>query len=156
MLSPMVGKSNVRILLQKLNAEEWKVFSEDAHRACFSEVRSASIERIDFALLAHDPTSRGVLGYVTVRELDSESVYWQYGGAFENIEKGVLVYRIYKEFIEFTGKHYKRVTTLVENTNLAYLKLAMKFGFRIIGVRVFKGTILVELLLDFEEHKNIK
>jgi hypothetical protein len=41
----------------------------------------------------------------------------------------------------------------VENTNVAYLKLAMKMGFRVIGVRMFKGQVLVELLLDFEDNK---
>lgn len=154
MQSPMVGKSNVVIEIQRLDPEQWSSFSEDAHRTCFAEFRPAYTDRIDYALLAHDPTTRGVLGYVTVKELDHESVYWQYGGAFPNIEKGTLVMRTYLQFTEVMREKYKRVTTLVENTNVSYLKLAMKVGFRIIGVRMFKGSILVELLLDFEEKKN--
>lgn len=108
------------------------------------------MDRVDFALLAVDPVRTDVLGYVTVRELDYESVYWQYGGAFESIAKGPIVYRIYSDFVECMRDKYKRITTLVENTNVSYLKLAMKLGFRIIGVRSFKGIVLVELLKDFE------
>ena len=148
------GKSNANIEIMQLDPEQWSVFSEDAHRASFSEFRPAYMDRIDYALLAHDSTKRGVLGYVTIRELDAESVYWQYGAAFDSIAKGVLVSRVYQRFIDYMREKYKRITTLVENTNVSYLKLAMKMGFRIIGVRNFKGMILVELLLDFEENKN--
>lgn len=145
----------MQIEVTKLGPEQWSQFSEDAHRACFSEFRPAYTDRIDFALLAHEPQERGILAYVTVRELDNESVYWQYGGAFENIAKSTLVYRSYAKFIDTMQGRYKRITTLVENTNVGYLKLAMKFGFRIIGVRNFKGSILVELLLDLEEQSTL-
>lgn len=145
------GKNNVVIEITQLDPDQWSVFSEDAHRSCFSEFRPAYTDRIDYALLAHDPQSRGILGYVTVRELDHEGVYWQYGGAFPSVEKGPLVYKCFLKFIETMRSKYKRITTLVENTNITYLKIAMKAGFRIVGVRMFKGSVLVELLLDFEE-----
>lgn len=146
------GRNNdVLVEISRLDPEQWSAFSEDAHRACFSELRPAYTDRIDYAILAHDPDSRGVLGYTTVRELDNESVYWQFGGVFDNISKGPLVYKVYLALIEYMRKNYKRITTLVENTNVSYLKLSMKAGFRIVGVRMYKGAILVELLLDFEE-----
>ncbi len=148
---PTQEKNNGGIIkIQELDPEQWSVFSEDAHRSCFSEFRPAYTDRIDYALLAHDPATRGIMGYVTVRELDHESAYWQYGGAFPTIEKSAHVFKVYLHFIEHMRQRYKRVTTLVENSNVSYLKLAMKAGFRIIGVRMFKGVILVELLLDFE------
>lgn len=153
MQSLVVEKNNVAIEISQLDPDQWSVFSEDAHRACFSEYRPAYKDRIDYALLAHDPYTRGILGYVTIRELDDESAYWQYGGAFPSIAKGTYVLRTYLKFVEFMSNRYKRVSTLVENTNVSYLKLAMKAGFRIIGTRNFKGIVLVELLLDFEEKK---
>lgn len=153
MLRQTVERNNVEIELMQLDPEQWSVFSEDAHRASFSEFRPAGMDRIDYALLAHDPRGRGVLGYVTIRELDADSIYWQYGAAFDNIAKGIIVTRVYQRIINFARERYKRITTLVENTNVSYLKLAMKMGFRIVGVRMFKGQVLVELLLDFEDNK---
>lgn len=155
MLRQIQGKNNeVIVEISRLDPEQWSSFSEDAHRACFSELRPAYTDRIDYAILAHDPHSRGILGYTTVRELDHESVYWQFGGVFDNIAKGPIVYKVYLTLIEYMRKKYKRISTLVENSNVSYLKLAMKAGFRIIGVRMFKGVVLVELQLDFEEKNN--
>lgn len=144
--------NGIDIQIMQLDPEQWSVFSEDAHRAAFSEFRPAYMERIDYAILAHEPQNRGVLGYVTVRELDADSAYWQYGAALDTVSKGVLAVRVYERLINHMREKYKRITTLVENGNVPYLKLAMKMGFRIIGVRMFKGTVLVELLLDFEEN----
>jgi len=136
--------------IKRLRPDEWATLSEDAHLAMFSERRPGYIDRIDFALLATEDDNRGIVGYVTVRELDADGIYWQYGGAFPSIKTSTTVLGVYRQFVEYCKARYKRITTLVENTNIAYLKLAMKVGFRIIGVRVFKGSVLVELLLDFE------
>lgn len=139
-------------VITKLDPSEWTDYAEHAHAACFKEFRHASLDRISFALLAHDPHHKGPIGYVTVRELDSESCYWQHGGAFPPIEKTAHVLGVYQGFITWMREvgRFKRITTLVENTNVAYLKLAMHCGFRIIGVRMFKGEIFVEILKDFE------
>ncbi len=102
-----VERNDVQIEITQLGPEKWSIFSEDAHRACFSELRPAYTDRIDYALLAHDPHDRGVLGYVTVRELDSESVYWQYGGAFQTIEKRSYVFTVYLKFVETMRGKYK-------------------------------------------------
>lgn len=154
MQSQTLAKNSGRVEIMQLDPDQWSVFSEDAHRASFSEFRPAYMDRIDYALLAHDPDVKGPLAYVTIRELDADSVYWQYGAAFPTIAKGIHVVGIYQRFVDYMRESYKRITTLVENTNVAYLRLAMKVGFRIIGVRMFKGTILVELLLDFEGEKD--
>lgn len=135
-------------IVRKLTKEEWSSLSENAHRAMFKENRPASMDRIDYALIVEDET--GICGYVTARELDSEAVYWQYGGAFPGTHSSMKAFAYYGDFIDWTRQRYKRITTLVENTNVRYLKLAMHYGFRIIGCRTFKGTILVELLNDFE------
>lgn len=139
------------MIVERIEKEDWVELSESAHRAVFSESRSRHADRIDYALLA---INVGVLqGYCTVRELDSESVYWQYGGAFPTSEKSLRAVAAYKAFVNYTKERYSRVTTLVENTNVAYLKLAMHFGFRIIGCRLFHGQIFVELLLEFNKEE---
>ena len=134
--------------LVRYTPEEWYEYSEASHKLVFSELRDPRLDRITFALLAYD--SSGPIGYVTCREYDSDSVYWQYGGAIKD-RRGLPAIRAFEAILEEVRKQYRRVTTLVENENVGYLHLAMKYGFRIIGVRCFKGGVFVELLNEFEE-----
>ena len=138
--------------VEKYSAIEWSTMGEWAHRYCFNEIRPSQMNRIDYALLA---VKDGVpQAYLTARELDSESVYWQYGGALKSSEKSVNVLKAYQSFIETTKQSgMKRITTLIQNTNLPMLKMAMHCGFRIIGVRLFNNEIFCELLNEFAGEK---
>lgn len=136
--------------IEKLLPEEWKLLSEQAHLAMFSESRSSEMDRIDYALIITDEEKK-LCGYLTARELDQDSVYWQYGGAFPGTHSSKKAFDVYGELILWAKRHYKRITTLVKNSNVRYLKLAMHFGFRIIGCRFFNGEVLVELLNEFSE-----
>lgn len=128
-----------------IEPEDWGKYAEDSHAAVFKEYRPSSMDRISYALAASD--ERGVIGYVTCRETDAESIYWQYGGAVET-RYGIAAYRGFEAFIEYSEKRYKRVSTLVKNDNIKYLHLLMKFGFRVIGLRSFGGEIFLELLKE--------
>lgn len=139
------------IEITQLTPVEWKILSEVTHEAVFGQSRPWHFDRIDFALIAKDSWTNTPLGYVTMREFDHESVYWQYGGANPEIRKTTSVMATYQSFVRWTQEHYKRVTTLVENTNVPYLKLAMAVGFRVIGVRMFHNSVLCELMLEFKE-----
>ncbi len=132
--------------------QEWEGFSENAHKIAFQEHKPAHFDRIDFALLAvgRDETPAA---YVTCRELDHASVYWQFGGAMPGSKGGIPAFRAYEAFVRHAKTHYERVTTLIENTNTPMLKMAMKVGFRIVGIRNFKGSILLEHLLEFSDAK---
>lgn len=146
--------SNIRSepVIFQISADEWnKNWAEAAHKTCFSEIVPGGFYKIDYALLVGDPESPLPRGYCTVRELDDESVYWQYGGAFPGTINSIHSARCYEALVEWTKQRYERITTYVQNTNVAYLKLCMHFGFRIIGVKNFKGRIFVELLNEFEE-----
>lgn len=140
-----------RFQIKQIGKEEWVQICEAAHLAMFNMKRTGEMERIDYALLVEE--SGKLCGYLTARELDAESVYWQFGGAFPGTHSTTKVVEVYGRLIDWTEARYKRITTLVENTNVRYLKLAMHFGFRIIGCRTFKGTVLVELLNEFDEVK---
>lgn len=132
-----------------LGPDEWKHLSENAHLVVFGKSKPAAFDRIDYALLCADEAGTPK-GYLTARELDHESVYWQFGGAFPGVEKSLLAWRIYSSFVEFektAGR--KRIMTYVENSNVGYLKMAMKAGFRIIGTRCVGGTVLLEHALEF-------
>jgi len=129
--------------------EEWKPMSEIAHLAVFSEKRPWEYNRIDFALLAVDEKP---LQYVTCRELDHETLYWQYGGAFPSCKGSPKSFEAYLEIIEACKKMgYKRITFLVENNNFSMLKFAMATGFMITGIKNFQGSILLEHIKEFTE-----
>lgn len=133
--------------IEKISKEDWELVSEDAHLIAFGKRKPAYFDRIDFALLAKTETQ--MLGYITCREMDHETLYWQFGGAFPGTKDTVKSWRAYEAFGKWCGDKYKRVTTLIENDNTVMLKMAMKLGYRIIGVRNFQGSILLEHLLEF-------
>lgn len=135
--------------VEKLFPDEWKMVAENAHVSVFNEKRSADLDRITYALIGKKSTE--LTGYVTVRETDSETVYWQFGGAFPDTKGTIKVMQTYLAFINWTKDKYKRITTLVENVNVPYLRLAMSCGFLITGIKNFKNSIFVELTLEFEE-----
>lgn len=135
------------IVVEKFSPREWEQFSETAHRICFKEHKPSEWDRIDFALMVKN-NSR-LLGYLTCREIDAETLYWQFGGAFPQTKDTATSFKGYEAFVAYCKPLYKRVTTLIENTNTVMLKMAMKVGFRIVGIRFFKGTILLEHLLEF-------
>ena len=131
-----------------LSREQWKSISENAHLVCFNESRDALLDRIDFALIYNvDGVANA---YCTIRELDAESIYWQYGGAFPGTKGTSKSFTAYQSFADWSLSRYKRISTYIENGNIVMLKMAMKVGFRIIGTRTFKGTVLVEMLLEKE------
>lgn len=136
------------IRVERVDGEQWKQFAGDAHRAVFDEIQPPEYERIDFAILAVSSQDDRALGYITLRELDQESVYLKYGGTFDIIRGTKHSYEAYLACLRWLLARYKRLTTLVENTNKVYLKMAISAGFTIIGIRNFKGSVLVELFME--------
>jgi RimJ/RimL family protein N-acetyltransferase len=139
----LVERNNFTV--KKLSPDEWEKMGKYAHLVGFHENREASMNRIDYALIATDEKDE-IFGWLTARELDAESVYWQFGAALPNAQSSAKAVECYSEFLKWTFDKYKRITTLVENENVRYLKLAMHYGFRIIGCRIFDGVVYVELL----------
>jgi RimJ/RimL family protein N-acetyltransferase len=140
-----------RWTINLLTPREWAILAEEAHRLVFRHISRPEADRIDFAVLAVSPDI-GPIGFATCRWFDDETIYLQYGGAAPEIRGTTLVLPLYLDIlgrIRQASEKCKRFTTLVENENIAYLRLAFKAGFRIIGTRTFKGTILVELLWEF-------
>lgn len=123
--------------------------SEHAHFAVFKELRTRESDRIDYVLLGTDDEDIP-LGYITVRELEDDAVYWQFGGALPPIKGSIHSFGLYQDMLRWTFDKYERITTLIENDNAAYLKMAAKVGFKIIGCRTFKGKVLLEHLLEKE------
>lgn len=135
----------------QVEKETWlENFSESAHKIAFNEIFEKQRNRLDYALLVVSEDDVPI-GYITVRELDSDSCYWQFGGAMPNIIKTVGSWKAYQACIEWASTRYKRIATHIENTNAVMLKFAAKAGFKIVGVRNFKGSILLEHLMEFDD-----
>ena len=131
----------------KFSLKEWEVVSEATHLVVFGTKKPASFDRLNYAIGVLDYKNEPV-AYVTVREHDHESVYWQFGGALPKAKRSIVAYRAMQEAIRWQLESSKRISFLVENDNLPMLHLAMKTGFRIVGVRYFKNHILLEHLLE--------
>lgn len=136
----------------RISRDEWKQYSASAHRAVFKAVKPAEFDRIDYALLCIDTVKDEPTGYVTVRELDHETVYWQFGGGFPWAQKSIWIARTYDALLNKQAEFAKRMTTRIENTNLPMLKLALSKGLIVFGVRTFGGETLLELGKDFDGH----
>lgn len=134
--------------IKRVEPQDWNMLSRDAHMVSFGVARDPSLDRLSFALIAVDNQGE-VSGYVTCIEMDRETLYWQHGGAMPEYEKSIHTIKGYSQFINWSREHYKRVSTKIENTNTAMLKLAMKLGFMVVGTHTFKNKIYIDLLNEF-------
>ena len=136
------------ITVRPLTKNEWMKMAEEAHLICFNETRPKTLDRIDYALV-NVTDKEEILNYCTVKELDAESVYWQFGGAFPNSKGSVHSARSYARNIKWTFENgYKRITTYAKNTNSDMLRVQLKCGFVPIGMRTVQGEVYVEMLLE--------
>lgn len=131
------------IEVKRIEPPEWKLLSRDAHVSVFREDWDADKDRIDYALLTVDGKNE-LIQFATIRELDAESAYIQYGGSFPNYRGTATSHRSFQAILRWLDERYKNVSFLTENTNFAMLKFAIKERFVVIGVRNFKNHIMLE------------
>lgn len=138
------GEGPVVLVLQ-IDKTRWAShFSTSAHLAAFGTTRHPEHERIDYALLAVH--GEAPVGYVTVRELDHETVYWVYGGVFPDWRGTLLGGRVIKQTFDKQGTLARRLRFLVKSHNRAMLRVALSLGTLPVGTRL-AGT---ELFVEFE------
>ena len=136
--------------VRMLSPDEWSEVSQEAHKICFDELKLAEYDRISFALMAVDEEKP--LAYMTLQELDGLTVYLQHGGAFPGTRGSVNSYLAYVAMLKELKKlGYQRAGTYIENTNKPMLKMAMKAGWLITGIRTFEGSVLLEHQLKFSD-----
>lgn len=136
------------IELLRYTPDQWYAYAEGAHAAVFRRERAPWVDRISFALLAVD--GEKVVGYVTCRETDNESLYWQFGGSVDE-HRGISSFRAFQALLDYTRSRYKRCDTYVKNDNIGYLHLLHKQGFRVVGTRSVKGGTWLDLNLEFDD-----
>lgn len=132
------------MIVKKISKEIWaEKFAEEAHLAVFKEVWPRDFERIDYALVTVDEADK-LVQYVTIREMDKESCYLQYGGSFEDFRNSIKSWRSYEVILDYLGKEYKNVGFLIENSNFPMLKFAIKKEFVVCGLRHVNGKLFLE------------
>lgn len=124
--------------------QEWKEMAENAHLAVFNEGWDKELERVDFALVTVLKRTNTIVSYLTAQVVSQDTVYMQYGGAFESYKGTAIVYVSFSKMIELLKREYKKLTTLVGNSNYPMLKFYMKENFVVTGIRYFKGSIFLE------------
>lgn len=132
--------------VQKFSKIEWGALAEKAHLVTFGEKRSVGLDTHDFAIVIKCNGKMG--GYFTCHEMDSETLYIQYGGTTPEFAKSKFVYPGYIKMVSYCREQYKRIWTRVENTNLGMLKMALKAGFLVNGTSFFNGKIYLELFME--------
>lgn len=131
------------MVIKIYSKKEWLEYSSQFHDVVFNNPEFKEIENIDFSLVAFDGDE--VLGFATIRVLDKFHAYMQYGGA---VKKGYKTLSAYLKMIELLKGSFLNITTLIENTNHPMIKLAMKAGFNINGIRIKSGNIYLEHLIE--------
>jgi hypothetical protein len=128
--------------------DQWSEVSEKIHRGVFQVEKPKSFDRISFALVAYEYLVP--LGYLTCQEMSEKTLYIQFGGAFPKLKHSPRVWMLFETALQPLTQKYEKIFFLVENTNRPMLKLALKSGFLISGVRFHQGKVLVEHALEFE------
>lgn len=133
--------------VSRYSKDDWIAnFSEMFVKAVFGTSRPNSSERVDFALVSFK--DKEPFGFVSCIEFDSETLYWQFGGAIKAYQGTLDVLHGYKAAVDWSLDHYKMIMVRVDNDNIKILHLLMKFGFRVVGTFVSKSRILLELILE--------
>ena len=140
--------------LMCINKDEWKEVSEAAHFNIFGVNRSADHQRIDFCLLLQNTERNDFFGYITCREFDSKTLYWSYGGMFDQYKGTTFTFSAIWTMLNWCRERYDRVTTLVEQSNVKMQRIHLKLGAVISGVRTFDNEIIIELTYNFSRGGN--
>ena len=108
--------------------------------------------RSDFVLVITDDDNREVFGFVSCLEHTPKEIHIQFGG-LERKHRGMKSLAILRRILSrLHSTGYKWITMIVENTNAAMIRLALKEGFIIHGVRVATDhTTYVEMIKGDEQ-----
>lgn len=133
--------------LERVEPTEWNKLAENAHLICFQEMRPARLNTFDFALVCADEAE--IFSYTTIIEMDSETAYMQHGGAMPNAKGTTKVLKTYQMTLGYLKERYKRISTRIQNTNIAMLKLALSQGLVVNGCDCYPDGVFLHLTWGF-------
>ena len=131
------------MILEFIPKEDWVKFSEGCYAEVFGQYRRSSLDRIDFAV--GTTVDDRPVAYITCKEFDGETLYYQFGGRFPGASR-ILLVRFFEALNKWALSKYKKVFMLVERDNTPMIKLGFHTGFRIEGVTIYKDDcVLVQM-----------
>ena len=131
-----------KLTFLNITKKEWDEYKDGYYRALFGTQRG-DLDSIDYCSLVIFRDH--IAGYVTVKELDKKTAYWQLGGVLPKFQNTVFSVKGYKDLIGWFSERYKYIRTRIVNTNTKMLRMALKAGFLIIGTVMFHNKVYVEL-----------
>lgn len=137
------------MIVHKLSLDVWRSLAPEASLVVFGTRRPAEIDRIDYALMIERKDTGKPAGYATVQELGEGVAHIQFAGAFPETRATLHTVRGLMVGLTFLKEQYTAVNCRVENTNTPMLRLAMRVGFKIVGVRMHEGRVLLDHTLEF-------
>jgi hypothetical protein len=130
------------IKVVEVSKEDWKDLAKKAHQLVFVEDWDSDSERIDYALVTEEDGD--LVQYATVKEIDKNNSFIQYGGSFPKYRNTKKSYESFGTILDWMFDKYSSVGFLTENYNFPMLKFAIKKEFVITGMRVVRGHLMLE------------
>lgn len=131
------------ITVKQISRFDWHALAANAHLAVFNENWTPEKERIDFTLLTVDEDNK-MIQYATIREMDWESSYIQYGGSFPDYRGSINSVKSFRAILDWLFERYINVSFFTENTNWPMLKFAIREKFSVISTRTFQNHVMLE------------
>jgi len=136
--------------VEKLTPLEWKELSPTLHKQVFQHTIHPEWERIDYALICVDEDN-AVQGYLTAREQDENTVFWQWGGVMPLARGTAGSGRGLQKLLAWASERYTRMKTYVENDNTPMLRLYLMLGAKIVGIKYYEGKVFLEHAINLKE-----
>lgn len=139
------------ISARAITKKEWDVFGETLHQSVFNWFRSRDDDKCDYAIIIEKDSH--VAGFITVRELGVKRAHLLFGGVIPSFRGTLNTVLTYSTILDNLAKCYDTCTTCIENTNNDMLRISLKLGYKIIGIKTIDGCSFVELEMDLTQWK---
>lgn len=132
-----------------ISREIWlQDFGYDAHQDLFGNFDLETMPFFDFAVLVTSEENER-LTYGLAKEVDRDSLYFTYGGMFSKFRNQKMGAECFHAVVDAAKSDYKRAGFATKTSNIGMIKLGFNEGFEIVGLRLIKEILYVELLKDF-------
>lgn len=140
----------------RISKEDWaEKYAKSARMSVFGEDLDPSVERIDFGYLVADSAKKELRIYSTFYEMDNESVYLTFGGAFppsRGIGNTPAAFGALLAHLGTLG--YKSVHWHCKNTNGPMIKLGARVGALIVGISTTPRAVLLEHTVNLKKESH--
>lgn len=132
--------------------EYWEMYAATANKELFGDMYPDEVYKdYDFVVLVTNEDKDKVC-YSTVKELDKETVYLNFGGTFSKFRGKGLTNECFNKIVSCLKDKYKRLGLTCRTKNIPMIKVGLNEGFEIVGMRMVYGFVNLELLYEKENN----